>query len=279
MSEPESARLASLTDLVLQSRKYRRVAPELVRDVAARELAKPVSLQAAVKATKNKLHQVAASYLVGEPTYAAWLRDVRDAWSTADPAVIRDVHWRIMRHHVSTRERLPILESFYRTILGPLTPVHSIIDVACGLNPLSIPWMPLERNAKYYAYDIYTDMMEFLQDSLGAMSIQGEAIARDVTRGCGMPQVDVALILKAVPCLDQIEESAASRLLESINARYLVVSFPVSSLGGRQKGMLAHYETRFQSLVANTDWKIARFEFPSELVFVIDKGRAQHIPC
>jgi len=30
------------------------------------------------------------------------------------------------------------------------------------VNPLALPWMPLEPNAVYYACDIYGDMVSFL---------------------------------------------------------------------------------------------------------------------
>ncbi|MGZ3612068.1 MAG: 16S rRNA methyltransferase, partial [Ktedonobacteraceae bacterium] len=61
------------------------------------------------------------------------------------------------------------------------------------------------------------------------------------------------------------------RLLESINADHLVVSFPARSLGGKSKGMAANYESRFYKLVEHEPWSIQRLEFPGELVFLVSK--------
>ncbi|MBC7324349.1 MAG: 16S rRNA methyltransferase, partial [Moorella sp. (in: Bacteria)] len=59
---------------------------------------------------------------------------------------------------------------------------------------------------------------------------------------------------------------------ESIPADYLLVSFPTYSLGGRGKGMRVNYAQRFEQLVADKPWTIWRFDFPTELAFLVHKG-------
>ena len=53
-----------------------------------------------------------------------------------------------------------------------------MLDVACGLNPLAIPWMNLAPNATYHAIDIYEDMMRFLGKAVNLLGVQGNAEAR-----------------------------------------------------------------------------------------------------
>jgi 16S rRNA (guanine(1405)-N(7))-methyltransferase len=101
--------------------------------------------------------------------------------------------------------------------------------------------------------------------------INGRAEARDVIQDCPGQPADLALALKAIPCLEQIDKSAGARLLDSLNAKYLLVSFPVQSLGGRSKGMAVNYEARFQELVAGRGWSIRRFAFATELAFLVVK--------
>jgi 16S rRNA (guanine(1405)-N(7))-methyltransferase len=177
-----------------------------------------------------------------------------------------------MGYHSSTRERLPILEQFYSTILANLPPINSVIDVACGLHPLAIPWMPLSEHTLYYTYDIYEDMIGFLNDCMTLMPVQGYGKTDDVIHYCPTQKVDVAFILKAIPCLEQVDKTAGLRLLETLNADHLVVSFPAHSLGGKSKDMAANYETKFYEQVANKPWSIQRFVFPGELVFLVSKS-------
>ena len=177
----------------------------------------------------------------------------------------------VMAAHASTRERLPILEAFYAATFAELPPIHSVLDLACGLNPLAIPWMPLAEGASYIACDIYTDMVDFLSEALPLLSVNGEARVCEVVGAPPGDAVDLALVLKTIPCLEQVDKEAGARLLESLNAKYLLVSFPVSSLGGREKGMAENYEARFWELVEGRGWEVERFEFESELAFVVKK--------
>src|SRR5437867_4436060 len=176
-----------------------------------------------------------------------------------------------MSHHASTRERQPIVDLFYTTILADLSPMQSVLDIACGLNPLAIPWMPLAEHGEYYAYDIYENMINFLNEFMALINVQGHAQACDVMVSRPTRKVDIAFLLKTLPCLEQVDKSAGSQLLHAINADHLLVSFPIHSLGGKDKGMTVHYESRFRQLVVDTNWVIKRFQFSTELVFLVSK--------
>jgi 16S rRNA (guanine(1405)-N(7))-methyltransferase len=263
--------LDRLVTAVLKSSKHGRICEEFIRRVGAEELPKRRNLKEAIKATKNKLHQVGGAYLDVNMPYARWLDLLGSAARSPDGDDLLDACREVMSHHASTMERLPILDSFYTTVLASLTPVRSVLDVACGLNPLAIPWMPLTPGAAYYAYDIYHDMIEFVGAFMALTNVNGDAHARDVAQFVPPQKVDVALVLKTIPCLEQIDKSAGLQLLESLNADYVVVSFPVHSLGGYDKGMATNYETRLRDLLAGKPWLVQRFEFETELVFLVDK--------
>ena len=269
MTEDEQV-LESLVEAVTASRKYRHVSPELVRTIGAGELAKGVSKKAAVKATKNKLHQVGGAYQTQRIDYDWAFKRLQTADSAESGAEWRDASREIMRLHVSTRERLPIMDEFYATILAAVPAPRLILDVACGLNPLAIPWMPLADKVSYIAYDIYGDMMQFLQSAMQLAGIDGQADVRDVIHDPPRDPADLALLLKTLPCIEQIQKGASARLLDSIQAHYLLISYPVSSLGGRQKGMVATYDAQFQTLSAGRNWASQRFLFDSELAFLVD---------
>lgn len=271
-THPErAAPLEALEAAVLKSAKYGNLSPELIRDLGARELANRRNLDEAIKATKRKLHQIGGAYTVGSREYARWLEELRIAMKSEQRQELLACCKRLMSYHASTKERLPILERFYAETLAGIEPPRVVLDLACGLNPLALPWMPLAEDAEYYAYDIYQDMAEFLNEFLALLGTRGRAEARDVLRRPPEQPADLALLLKAIPCLEQIDAPAVLRLLEYVNARHMLVSFPVRSLGGRSKGMLEHYEARFAALVAGKPWEIKRFAFATELAFLISR--------
>lgn len=263
--------LDKLVQTIQASRKYRHVSPALVRAVGARELAARPRLKEAVKATKNKLHQVGGAYFETAVDYDRALTDLKT--STSRLETLRQ----IMALHSSTRERLPILDQFYATTLADLPPIHTVLDLACGLNPLARPWLPLAETACaepaavaiYHASDIYADMVDFLNQAMRLLGWPGQASVRDLLTDPPTEPVDLALLLKAVPCLDQLDRQAVPRLLDSLPARYWLISFPVHSLGGRSKGMVETYEGRFGELINGRNWTYQRFQFETELAFLV----------
>lgn len=263
--------LAKLATAVAQSAKYRTLPTDLIHRVAAEELAKRSSYKEALKSSKNKLHQIGGAYWQTAVDFPKALARLQQ---TTDLAGWQQTSQELMQLHTSTKERLPILAPFYHTIFAHLPPIQRVIDVACGLNPLALPWMALPAGASYHAYDIYGDMMQFLQQyfELAAQrhtAVVGQAHHQDVISTPPQETADLAIILKSLPCLEQSQRGAAKQLLDTIQARYLLVSYPAQSLGGRHKGMPGHYEAQFAELVNGRGWHITPFTFATELLFLV----------
>ena len=266
---PEADYLEMLMAAVAKSRKYRCVSPGVIRQIGENELAKRRPLKEAIKATKNKLHQIAGAYFESPMDYDQALTDLHRAIGNAGE--FREISRNLMRMHVSTQERLPILETFYRATLASIPPVNTVLDIACGLNPLAFPWMPFGENVVYYAYDIYTDLAAFLGKYFSLMGIQGEAAACDATQSPPTQRADLALLLKTLPCLEQLQPGAGGHLLHAVRADYVLVSFPAHTIGGRRKGMAANYGAQFEAMIADMSWDVQRFEFATELAFLVHK--------
>lgn len=291
----EQSQIDLVVAAVLAASKYRNLAPDLVRAVAVRELAAHRGVKTAIKATKNKLHQVAGAYVEQRIEPTQWLdrlrscepatsaRDADDALIQAGLANPRFAHLGaqvlrgaidLMARHASTRERLPILRRFYAETLADLPPIRSVLDAGCGLNPLALPWMPLATDATYYANDIDRALIAFIGQYLALVGVPGAAHVRDQATNPGGPRVDLALALKLLPVLEQLERGAAARLLDALDAPFILVSYPARSLGGRARGMDVAYERQFAALASGKGWDIRRFVFPGELAFLIKKGAA-----
>jgi len=271
MPTEEGTQVDKLVQAVQARNKYGQIAETLVRWVAADELIKGRPWKQTVRAVKRRLHQVATGYLKGRPDYGVWLAEMAAAAKSTQREELPEVCMRAMTHHSSTAERLPILRRFYAETLGGLPPIRTLIDVACGLNPLGIPWMPLEPGTEYYAYDVLPEMVSFLQRAMPMLGVKGTARVLDLTSELPRLRVDVALLLKTLPCLAHLRSDLPTRLLDSLNANHVVVSFPVSTLSGRAKGMLRTYEERFREWTAGRRWSVRRVQFDSELAFVVSK--------
>jgi 16S rRNA (guanine(1405)-N(7))-methyltransferase len=114
-------------------------------------------------------------------------------------------------------------------------------------------------------------MVEFVGRFLGLAGVAGRAWVCDLATQPPSEQADLALALKLLPVLEQIERGAGLRLLQALDAPFVLVSFPAQSLGGRGKGMPDHYERQLRAMVAGQPWELTRLSFPTELAFLIRK--------
>ncbi len=257
---------------VLKKSKYCTIQPALVLRLAARELEHRRSDKEAIKEVSAKLHQIGAAYFKLSPQYVRWREELRDLPNDPQHELTRAFCLKVMRAHSSTAERLPILADMYREVLAPLGPLESILDLACGLNPLALAWMPLAPGAQYYGCDIFSDLIDFNNAFLAYCGLRARLVCADLFEWYPLPQVRLALLLKSLPCLEQLEKGRGLGLLQAIPAEYILVSYPIRSLGGRARGMRQTYAAQFAALAEGQDWQVTHFEFASELAYLIRKS-------
>lgn len=263
--------LEQLVIQVLSGAKYKHITSSLVRRLSQEAITAGLAGKAAVKFVRNKLHQVGGAYLKHKAGYAAATQQLEDLPRELNAAETQDFCRRMLQSHASTEERLPIIETFFQTCLAPIAPVTSINDLACGLNPLALPWMPVADHVQYFACDIYLDLLELVNAFFGQFNINGAAESCDLVAEVPAERAQVAFLLKSIPCLEQMEKSIGDRLLESIPADHILVSFPIHSLAGRKKGMSSFYKEHFLKLVSEKPWGIQEFLFQTELAFLVTK--------
>jgi 16S rRNA (guanine(1405)-N(7))-methyltransferase len=265
--EPRDEELDPLVTRVLASRKYRNLLPGFVAQVVERERRLGRRRGDALRATKSRLHQSVAAFRSGR-SYA----DLRQDLARRDDAEgLRENVRRMMDAHASTRERLPILEQFYGEVLSPFAGARRVLDLACGLFPLGLPFMPFADGVEYRACDVDLAVVELLNDFFRIAEVRGRAFAHDLSRGPPVEDADVALLLKSFPCLEHLEPGAGLRVVEEVRAAVVVVSFPTASLGGGRRGMGAHHEERFRMQLADRTRQLECKRLPGEVVFVLHK--------
>jgi 16S rRNA (guanine(1405)-N(7))-methyltransferase len=265
----DDASLDELVSLIQSSARYQQIYPGLVRKIAVQELAKGRSIKETVKETRTRLHQVGGAYQEKPPDYTRLSTELVGLPHELDQ--LQPFCLNAMQAHASTRERLPYLAEFFAPLRKLLGEVQSILDLACGLNPLALPWMPLKEGGKYWACDIYTDMVAFLNLFFQHTGIRGEARLCDLTADVPSPAVELALLLKTLPCLEQLDKSIGGRLLDGLHADHILVSYPARSLSGRGKGMPQNYTEHFERLTAGKPYHVERWQVKTEILFLISR--------
>ena len=267
LSDPD---LTNIARSILQSKKYRdlNIPLDTITDLIRQESIVN-NEKAAIKSARKKLHQIIASYL-GDPPYEKSINELTAAFQSLDEPTIRAACLGILSQHASTRERMMILDTFYSEIFKVSGVPKSILDLACGINPLTFPWMDLPLTVEYHAYDINTPRINFINQFLILSGLQPLGEVRDVLIHPPEIHADVAFFFKEAHRLEQRCKGANRKLWQTINADWLIISLPPSSLDGKHT-MTTRMRRLVSDVIKGTTWQVKEIEFENELVFCIKK--------
>lgn len=62
----------------------------------------------------------------------------------------RDILTQLCLSHISTKERFPVRDDFYRELFNYIGQPASIVDVGCGMHPLLFPFKKEGKNVVHY---------------------------------------------------------------------------------------------------------------------------------
>lgn len=250
------------------TRKHAGVAPAVLRRVAAESLAKEERVAGAIDRAKRKLHQIHSAFL--SPTELARARKAAASLESARTGEeVESACASVLRCHASTRERSGVLRDLYRDLFALTGPPRSIVDLGCGLHPFALPWMALDPGISYAAVDLDLRSLDLVERLLARLDRPGRAVPADLLGDEPLPSADVALLLKLLPTLERQRTGAAARLLDRLDARALVLSFPTASLGRRDKGMERTYTDLARSLLAPRGLEPRTLDLRNERFFVV----------
>jgi 16S rRNA (guanine(1405)-N(7))-methyltransferase len=273
MKQPgkNEALITAVTTTIKNSRKYGDTSEATIRQLATEAVRQHKKQKAAVKAVRAKLHSIMAPYL-GDPDYTAVSQQFSHAFAQQDNEQIRQLCLQSLDAHLSTRERLPIMADFYSQIFAITGHPRAILDIACALNPLALRWMlpDFTNQLRFYGYDIHEPRINFINHYLRLEGLEPLAKVQDVALQFPQEQADVALFLKEMPRFTRNYGHLGRPLLQALNVRWLVISYPsISTHGGRN--LTSRYRDFMQQIIDGLDWPLTELLFEGELVFVIEK--------
>ena len=274
------------------TKKYAAVHQPLIERLQAESEKAHKKAPDVLKAVKTKLHQLYGAYTQDNahkkaaaiihameesqhhtPSLRGEAEAIQDRQETTAPIDVTA----LLSLHASTKERLPHYTAFYEFILSCTGPLESIIDIGCGYNPFSIPHMQAvytthfkgnsiqdtsihdnstqALNLKaYHAYDIDTRVAELLNRFFTCLNLPPLAKCEDLAVHTPPHQADIALMCKLLPVLEAQAAGSGYKLIRGLNTRYLLITYPLKSLGGREKGMSQHYAATFEKAMAEGEF-------------------------
>ena len=253
--------------------KYNNLYPPLVQRINHES----ANVKSPEKAAKTRLHQLYGAYISPNSNKKAKaiiekLSSQADGLKSGSTDGISENINQLLKLHASTHERLPYYIDFYKYIFDKTGPVSTVLDLGCGYNPFSLPYYPCKIN-KYHAIDIDMQTRDLLNAYFDLIGLPKLAYCADLALYNPKMDVDLTLMLKLFPVLCQASPDRAAGLANGLCTKWLVITFPTKSLGGRKKGMYENYrESFFVALNKNTLENftlISENQVGSELVFIL----------
>ena len=247
-----------LFDKLRASKKYREVCPDTIRRVIREcegRYKKPKDME---KAVREKLHGVTSAFM-GEAEYRRALELAGDFC----PEKLEE----LLSCHASTRERLPLfaMDALYERIFDTTGVPETLLDLACGINP--VYFLGKYPGMKVTGADISGQSVNIIA------RCGGEALHSDLLCPGAIPpgHFDAALLFKILPLLERQRNGAATDVLNTVNARYIVASFPTRTLGGRNVGMEENYSAWMEAHLPEDRAIAARFTTENELFYILEE--------
>jgi 16S rRNA (guanine(1405)-N(7))-methyltransferase len=270
--KPDLTGVDDLIEDILTTRKYRglNIPQETARDIYSTAIASGQTPREAEKTLRQKLHNIVAPYL-GEPDFDKAYTDLETVFSTGDPEEIKKVCGKLLSSHASSRERLEILDEFYPRLFCLTGKPGSIFDLASGLNPLSLPWMDLDPDVEYYAYDLNEPRIKLINRFFEQSSMKPLGFHQDILIHPPLGKADLAFLFKEAHRMEQRQRGCTRKLIEVTGVDWFLLSLPTSSLNGKHD-LIERQRRLVGAIVAGTSWQVTEILFSNEIVFCINKG-------
>lgn len=231
----------------------------------------------AVKDIRAKLHRLYSSYQTKKKRKRElYLKELKTTLSQReDESRVLEITNNLLSLTLSTKERLLDYQYIYKQIFKITGEPKTIIDLGCGLNPLSFPFMNLKK-LTYYAYDIDIEDINFLNQYFkiieeGCLDFQGKAEILDIrnlNKLKKLPESDIIFMFKLFDLLDKKTKKQIILVLMK-KTKFIIVSFATKTL--TRKPMKLKQRTGFENYLKENNLKFEKFEIENEGFYVVSK--------
>jgi len=259
---------SEIADDVLRSKKYKDVDRAVIERICTETIPKYVKQKDIIKAVKNELHIIHESFLQKDCHKKA--EAILDNYSGADIKTDKDLSIRLMSLHASTNERLGQASEIYERISRYVSAEAGIIDIGCGFNPFALLFF---KNVpkEYYALDISSSTVQVLDVYFRLIDLPYRAEICDAVANTPDVHCDVLFMFKLFPLLERQKKGRAFEILEILGCKTSIVSFPLKSASGKEKGMEVFYSNLFENDLPSGFVIAEKMIFTNEMFYVLEK--------
>ena len=255
-----------------KSRKYRELnlPEETLQDMLTAEASLGGSKAEVTQRFRKKLHNVIAPYLEFID-YAQETERMKACFQVnLTPDQVKAWALSVMQKHASTRERLPNIEAFCQCLRGHINSPDRILDLACALDPLLLPWLDFPDETEFLAYDIHQPRLDFLNAFFARAYPSAHAIQQDILVNPPSQPADCAFFFKEAHRFEKRSPGCNRSFFQALPVKLIIVSLPAEDLRGHHS-LIAYHTQLIKEAVADLPWELEQTQVGNELIFFIHK--------
>ena len=170
----------------------------------------------------------------------------------------------LLKTHSSTAERLGFYPELKNLIFS--LKINSILDLACGLNPVALA----SKNSKYYACDIKQDDLTIIKRFFKKNNIKGKVFIYDLKKiNNNLPKTDLCILFKVLDIIEQKGHKLAEKIILSVRSKYVLISFATKTLSG--KSMRLERRIWLEKLLERLNYHYKIFNSKNEIFYLVEK--------
>ena len=177
----------------------------------------------------------------------------------------------LLKSHNSSKERLPFYKELYEEIFNITSLPKTILDIGCGMNPISFEFMDI-KNITYYALDININDLKIIKYYFSTVNENCKIIIFDATHDAYVfnKKFDVCFCFKLFEILKINKgHKLTEEIINKIPSKWIIASFSTKTISGMnmKKTNRVWFEVMLKRL--NLEFKILKKE--NEIFYCIKK--------
>jgi 16S rRNA (guanine(1405)-N(7))-methyltransferase len=179
--------------------------------------------------------------------------------------------------HVSTQERVEYYQAFYEQLFSLIEPPTTIIDIGCGLHPLSYSFNNTKKPMTYVAIDKDNTAIEYLKTFSSQVQPKWlRPICADIAQLDWLSYLnaeakvwDLAFMLKLIPVVHRQNNALFAKLAE-VPARQILVTASTEAMTRKENIMRREDKVLREFIQVANKKVIAHFRIANEFGYLLE---------